>query len=162
MHTSTFIFIVLSCSQSLAWMQAPKRNEHNLNRISSMDPKDPDFQRPPQTAVSSTIGPAAVILSLSFLLAAPQSAWSADVAKGAALFQANCAGCHAGGQNFVKEKKTLQKEALEKYLGTTDPIRIQSFVQNEMPHKLLPLKMDEMDYLDVASYVSDQALERKW
>jgi cytochrome c6 len=161
--SSAAIFILLNCCQSMGWMQVPvKRKAHNLNRISPMDPKDADFRTQPQTAVPSKVCAATAMLSLSILLAAPQSAWSADVAKGAALFQANCAGCHAGGQNFVKEKKTLQKEALEKYLGTTDPVRIRSFVQNEMPHKLLPLKMDEKDYLDVASYVSDQALGHKW
>jgi cytochrome c6 len=145
-------------------MQAPKRNEQNVNRVSSIVPKAADFRMHPHphTVVTSTVVSATVMLSLSCLLLVPSSAWSADLAKGATLFQANCAGCHAGGQNFVQQTKTLQREALEKYLGTTDPVGIQAYVQNGMPHKLLPLKMDAKDYLDVASYVSDQALGGKW
>jgi cytochrome c6 len=160
--SSTFLFILLSSGQSFAWVQAPKGNEHKLRSIGSMDPKETDFQTQPRTVVSFTVGSAAVVLSLSFLLLAPHSAWSADVAQGATLFQANCAGCHAGGQNFMQEKKTLQKEALEKYLGTTDPVELQTFVQNRLPHKLLPFAMDDKAHLDVASYVSDQALSGKW
>ena len=89
---------------------------------------------------------------------------TANVGGGATLFQNNCAGCHAGGMNFIKEKKTLQKAALEKYLGSTEPIQIQNFVQGRMPHKLLPFSKDfsDQDYLDVASFVSDQARGEKW
>ena len=83
---------------------------------------------------------------------------------GAHLFQANCAGCHAGGMNFISEKKTLQKGALENYLGSTDPIQIQKYVQKGMPHKLLPFAraFTDQDYGSVASYVSDQAVNEKW
>lgn len=108
----------------------------------------------------------AALLSIQILLATaimPFPAWSADIAHGATLFQANCAGCHAGGQNFMSEKKTLQKEALEKY-RSLDQAKIQDFVQNGMPHKFLPMKQpfDDKDYLDVTSYVLDQALGEKW
>jgi cytochrome c6 len=100
----------------------------------------------------------------SFGVSPPQQASAADVARGATLFTANCAGCHAGGQNFVKEKKTLQKEALQKYLGSTEAVQIQDFVQNGMPHKLLAMRipMDTDSYADVATYVSEQALGDKW
>lgn len=66
--------------------------------------------------------------------------------------------------NFISEKKTLQKDALEKYLGSTDPMEIQKFVQKGMPHKLLPLAREftDQDYGSVASYVSDQAVKGKW
>jgi len=59
----------------------------------------------------------------------PVSARDDNLARGSTLFQANCSGCHGGGMNFIKEKKTLQKQALEKYLGGTDAIKIQDFVQ---------------------------------
>lgn len=105
---------------------------------------------------------AATLLSIQ-LIAGPLPAWSADVANGATLFQANCAGCHAGGQNLLSAKKTLEKAALEKYLSTNQA-EIQNFVQNGMPHKFLPMKTPfaDKDYVDVTSYVLEQALDDKW
>ena len=84
-----------------------------------------------------------------------------SIVHGRELFQANCAGCHAGGQNFVKEKKTLQKEALEKF-QSLEKEKLQKFVETGMPHRLLPLKFDSSDYSDVVDYVLDQALNDKW
>jgi len=67
--------------------------------------------------------------------------------------------------NFIKEKKTLQQAALEKYLGSTDAVQIQNFVRSgSMPHKLLPFakEFSDEDYARVASFVSDQAVNQKW
>ncbi|MEL7242241.1 MAG: cytochrome C6, partial [Cyanobacteria bacterium J06573_2] len=36
----------------------------------------------------------------------------ADAAAGGAVFNANCAACHAGGRNLVQENKSLSKEDL--------------------------------------------------
>lgn len=83
--------------------------------------------------------------------------------QGKVLFDANCAGCHAGGLNFVAERKTLKRDALESDVGL-DPLVVQKFVQSKLPHKLLPfhqLFTDE-DYSDVVSYVLDQALNDRW
>jgi cytochrome c6 len=99
----------------------------------------------------------------SMLLMTPPS-WGVDIAKGETLFQANCAGCHAGGNNYVSEQRTLRKDALQTYRGTVDAAAIQEFVQKGMPHKLLPMKtaMDDVGYGDVVAYVLDQALGEKW
>jgi len=35
---------------------------------------------------------------------------------GAQIFSANCAACHAGGQNAIVADRTLEKAAIEKYL----------------------------------------------
>jgi cytochrome c6 len=108
-----------------------------------------------------------VVSSLMFFSAIlfPTPAWSqVDIAKGETLFQANCAGCHAGGNNYVSEKRTLRKDAIQQYRGSTDQSTIINFVQNGMPHKLLPMKspMNDKDYSDVVAYVLDQALGEKW
>ena len=41
---------------------------------------------------------------------------SGDAAAGEKVFNANCVGCHAHGQNIVVADHTLEKEAIEKYL----------------------------------------------
>lgn len=88
---------------------------------------------------------------------------TSDIGRGSVLFEQNCAGCHRGGANYIRESKTLQKDALEKYLGT-DQVKVQSFVQDKMPHSMLPFKkaFTDQDYADVTSYVLDQALGEKW
>lgn len=57
---------------------------------------------------------AAVAGALAFV-ATP--AFAADVAAGETVFNANCAACHAGGQNVIMPEKTLEKEALDQYLA---------------------------------------------
>jgi cytochrome c6 len=107
---------------------------------------------------------AAVVTSALCLCLGSPPALAADVAQGQVLFQANCAGCHAGGNNYVSEPRTLRKDALQTYRGTVDATAIQAFVQTGMPHRLLPMKtaMDDTGYGDVVAYVLDQALGEKW
>jgi cytochrome c6 len=108
----------------------------------------------------------AVIVSFQLAPSAAfaESSSSVDIANGSKLFQANCASCHANGMNFVSEKKTLKKDALEKYRKTTDEASIQDFVQKGMPHRFMPFSnvLSDSDYKDVVSYVLDQALNDKW
>jgi cytochrome c6 len=42
-------------------------------------------------------------------------AMAAEVASGAKIFSANCAACHAGGNNVIMANKNLKKEALAEY-----------------------------------------------
>ena len=44
-------------------------------------------------------------------------AFAGDVDAGEQIFNANCGACHAGGQNVIMPEKTLEKEALDKYLA---------------------------------------------
>jgi cytochrome c6 len=116
------------------------------------------------TRKSSTTWTGAVAtasLAIVLTTAAPALAADADLKNGVTLFTANCAACHAGGQNFMQTKKTLHKAALEQY-QSLDQAQLQKFVQTGMPHKLLPLKFSDQDYTDVTSYVLDQALGDKW
>ena len=51
---------------------------------------------------------------LSSCVAAP--AFAGNQVSGESIFSGNCAACHAGGMNVVYGDKSLQQEALEKYL----------------------------------------------
>jgi cytochrome c6 len=119
--------------------------------------------RKPSTAWTAAVATAslAIVLTTAAPALALPSASDADLKHGATLFTANCASCHAGGQNVASEKKTLQKGALEKY-QSLDQAQLQKYVQNSMPHKFMPLKFSDQDYKDVTSYVLDQALGDKW
>jgi cytochrome c6 len=123
---------------------------------------------PRQAAPIHIMASALLLSTLLTVVSVPSPCWSQqptpDITKGQVLFQANCAGCHAGGNNYVQEKRTLRKDDIQQYRGSTDQAVIMNFVQNGMPHKFLPMKvpMENKDYNDVVGYVLDQALGEKW
>lgn len=116
---------------------------------------------PRPIAVAATAAAATTTTAMILLVSQPASA--VDIEAGTKLFEANCAGCHRGGNNFLAEKKTLRKEALETY-QSLDPSKLQEFVQTKLPHNLLPFKKDftDADYANAVGYVLDQALNDKW
>ena len=85
----------------------------------------------------------------------------ADDASGAKLFNANCAQCHAGGNNLVMPKKTLKKAALAEY-GMNSIAAITTQVtkgKNAMPAFGGRLSAAQIE--DLATYVLSQS-EKGW
>jgi len=82
-------------------------------------------------------------------------AFAGDVGAGEKIFNANCAACHAGGQNVIMPEKTLEKDALESYLaGGRNEAAVKTQVtngKNAMP--AFGGRLSEEDIADVASYV---------
>jgi len=85
----------------------------------------------------------------------------ADAAAGGAIFNANCASCHAGGRNLVNAQKTLSKADLEKYdMYSKEAIVTQvTNGKNAMPAFRGRLKDSQIE--DVADYVLSKA-EAGW
>ena len=103
-----------------------------------------------------------IVLSAFVFVTVPQSALGGDITRGSEVFAANCVGCHRGGQNFIKEQKTLEKHALEKYVGLNEE-NISSFFKNSFVHKVqVGGKLTDEEVIDVVSYVVDQATGEKW
>lgn len=94
-----------------------------------------------------------------FTLVSP--ALAADAASGAKIFSANCAACHAGGNNVVNGVKTLKKEALDKYeMNSLEAITYQiNNGKNAMP--AFKGRLTDSQIEDVAVYVLSQA-EKGW
>ncbi|MEL6496491.1 MAG: c-type cytochrome [Cyanobacteria bacterium J06623_7] len=97
--------------------------------------------------------------TVTFAFANP--ALAGDAASGAKIFSANCAACHAGGNNVVNGAKTLKQDALEKYeMNSIDAITYQvNNGKNAMPAFKGRLTDAQID--DVATYVLSQA-ESGW
>jgi hypothetical protein len=76
--------------------------------------------------------------------------------------------CHAGGQNFVNEKRTLKKDALETFVGGFDEEMIRSFVKESSRHQSQAYfrapggTLSEVDFDDAAAYVSQTASADAW
>jgi cytochrome c6 len=110
---------------------------------------------------------ALTVLATVFTFGAP--AFAADAAAGAQIFSANCAACHAGGNNAVMPNKTLKDDALKTYLaGYKDGSKSleEAIVyqakngQGAMPAFIGRLSDDQI--ANVAAYVADQAQNNKW
>lgn len=88
-------------------------------------------------------------------------ALAGDAANGAKVFSANCAACHAGGNNVIMAAKTLKKDALEAN-GMNSIAAITNQVtngKNAMP--AFGGRLDATKIEDVATYVLSQA-EQGW
>lgn len=87
--------------------------------------------------------------------------------EGEKIFSANCAACHAGGQNVIMPDKTLEKDALDTYLtGGRNEDAVMTQVtngKNAMP--AFKGRLSENDVANVATYVistSESGWEELW
>ncbi len=55
-----------------------------------------------------------MMLILAVLLFIPHPVLAASLDNGAAIFEANCAGCHPKGGNIIRRGKTLKEKALKR------------------------------------------------
>jgi len=82
-------------------------------------------------------------------------AFAADVAAGEQVFNANCAACHAGGQNVIMPEKTLEKDALEQYLagGRNEKAVVTQVTNGKNAMPAFGGRLSDDDIANVASYV---------
>ena len=121
----------------------------------------PSAEQPQRVASWS---PLAFGLALGLLaaVAGGRPALAADLENGESVFGANCASCHAGGNNSIVPEKKIKKEAIEKYL--TGGYNVEAIIyqvtngKNSMPAFGERLGPDDIE--DVANYVYNQA--DKW
>jgi cytochrome c6 len=82
-------------------------------------------------------------------------AFAGDVGAGEQVFNANCAACHAGGQNVIMPEKTLEKAALEQYLagGRNEKAVITQVTNGKNAMPAFGGRLSDEDIANVASYV---------
>merc|ERR1712113_192439 len=89
------------------------------------------------------------------------AAFAADEANGSAVFAANCASCHAGGNNLVSPDKKLKKEDLQKYGKYEVPALVAQVAKGNGSMPAFGSKLSPADVEDVATYVRAQA-DKGW
>jgi cytochrome c6 len=79
------------------------------------------------------------------------------------VFNANCAACHAGGQNVIMPEKTLEKEALDQYLagGRNEKSVITQVTNGKNAMPAFGGRLSDDDIANVAAYVISSA-EAGW
>ena len=85
-----------------------------------------------------------------------------DLDAGESIFTANCAACHAGGNNVISPEKTLKLDALQ--ANSKDSIEAIKYQvtngNNAMP--AFGGRLSEDDILNVANFVLNQAKTDSW
>jgi cytochrome c6 len=86
---------------------------------------------------------------------ATSPAIAADVDAGEQVFNANCAACHAGGQNVIMPEKTLEKEALDQYLagGRSEKSIVNQVTNGKNAMPAFGGRLSDEDISNVAAYV---------
>ena len=94
----------------------------------------------------------------------PTAAWAGNVGAGEQVFSANCAACHAGGQNVIMPEKSLQKDALVQFLagGMKESSVVTQVTNGKNAMPAFGGRLNDDDIANVASYVIDQAASDKW
>jgi len=82
-------------------------------------------------------------------------AFAGDITAGETIFNANCAACHAGGQNVIMPDKTLEKEALDQYLagGRNEASVITQVTNGKNAMPAFGGRLGDDDIANVATYV---------
>ena len=88
---------------------------------------------------------------------------AANVDNGEQVFNANCAACHAGGQNVIMPEKTLEKEALESYLAGGRNVKavITQVTNGKNAMPAFGGRLDDEAIANVAAYVMETS-ESGW
>ena len=81
---------------------------------------------------------------------------------GERIFTANCAACHAGGQNSVVANKTLQIEALEQYSKDTVTAIVTQVTNGNGAMPAFGGRLEDNEIESVANYVLNQAKNKSW
>eukprot|EP00548_Thalassiothrix_antarctica_P000824 CAMPEP_0194147040 /NCGR_PEP_ID=MMETSP0152-20130528/22483_1 /TAXON_ID=1049557 /ORGANISM="Thalassiothrix antarctica, Strain L6-D1" /LENGTH=134 /DNA_ID=CAMNT_0038847715 /DNA_START=167 /DNA_END=571 /DNA_ORIENTATION=+ len=103
--------------------------------------------------VAKKLAEGAVVTSIIFSVATPVSA--GDAGFGEKVFNANCAACHAGGQNVIMPEKTLEKEALDQYLagGRSETSVVAQVTNGKNAMPAFGGRLSDNDIENVATYV---------
>ncbi|TAF57514.1 MAG: cytochrome C6 [Oscillatoriales cyanobacterium] len=111
-----------------------------------------------------TIAGIVIAVAGSGVVAVPQAiaadfaiAPDADLSRGAAVFEATCAGCHGNGGNIIRRGKTLKAQALTR--NQVDNLEAVSAIvtQGKGIMSAYGDRLSADEIRDVASYVLDRA-----
>jgi len=123
--------------------------------------------RPVRNAVTMSANSnkvAAASAAAAVLIAGATPAFAGDAANGGLIFSANCAACHAGGNNVIQAEKTLKKDALVSYLagGFKEESIVTQVTNGKNAMPAFGGRLSDEEIGDVASYVFTTATNDAW
>jgi len=114
----------------------------------------PALRKPASIQMSAYANAAkAAAAGAALLVATP--AFAGDAGAGEKIFNANCAACHAGGQNSVVPDHTLEKAAIEKFLtgGFNEKAVVTQVTNGKNAMPAFGGRLSDDDIANVATYV---------
>ena len=98
------------------------------------------------------------------LMLGASPAFAGDADAGGLIFSANCAACHAGGNNVIQAEKTLKKDALVEYLsgGFKEESIVYQVTNGKNAMPAFGGRLSDEEIGDVASYVYATANADAW
>lgn len=107
-----------------------------------------------------------IVLSIFLLvcvsLSSPAFADNAyNLKRGAAVFKANCAGCHVNGGNIVRRGKNLKSKALHRHQVDTHEAVVSLVTHGKGVMSAYEDKLTPEEIADVSAYVLSRA-EENW
>ena len=108
-----------------------------------------------QSVQMSAHGNAAKVAAAGAALLVATPAFAGDAGAGEKIFNANCAACHAGGQNSVVPDHTLEKSAIEKFLtgGFNEKAVVTQVTNGKNAMPAFGGRLSDDDIANVATYV---------
>merc|ERR1711966_222396 len=99
--------------------------------------------------------------AVALALVGSAAAFTADAEAGEKIFSANCAACHAGGQNSVVPDHTLEKAAIEKFLtgGFNEKAVMTQVTNGKGAMPAFGGRLSDDDIANVATYVIGKSEE---
>mmetsp|Transcript_69 Transcript_69/g.104 ORF Transcript_69/g.104 Transcript_69/m.104 type:complete len:146 (-) Transcript_69:348-785(-) len=107
---------------------------------------------------------AAVGMAAAAILAGATPAFAGSADAGGLVFSANCAACHAGGNNVIQAEKTLKKDALVSYLsgGFKESSIVTQVTNGKNAMPAFGGRLSDEEIGDVAAYVFATAEADAW
>jgi cytochrome c6 len=95
----------------------------------------------------------------TFLIPPIMAAFLTNLDHGAAVFEANCAGCHINGGNIVRRGKNLKSKALHKHQVDTQEAIASLVTNGKGIMSAYGDKLSPQEIIDVSAYVLQQAAQ---
>jgi len=107
---------------------------------------------------------AAAALAIAGATAGANPAFAGDAGAGGAIFEGNCAACHAGGNNVIQAEKTLKKAALTEYLagGFKEESIVYQVTNGKNAMPAFGGRLSDEEIADVAAYVYKTSNADSW
>ena len=115
-------------------------------------------------SLSNTAATATAVIGAASIILSAGPVFAADSTAGEIVFNANCAGCHAGGRNVIVTDHTLEKEAISMFLtgGFSEKSVIYQVTNGKNAMPAFGGRLSKIEIENVASFVINTAENDAW
>jgi cytochrome c6 len=115
-------------------------------------------------SLSNTAATATAVIGAASIILSAGPVFAADPTAGEIIFNANCAGCHAGGHNVIVADHDLTRAAIEKFMtgGFNEAAVMYQVTNGKNAMPAFGGRLSKIDIENVASFVINTAENDAW